>query len=246
MVRGTTSLGCGYDLSRAQLEFLRVVFWPPCSAACRCRTRRHLPEARAMFGHSLSPAAGNAASRIERLSRRFYPSILATSLEHVDDGIVSIDPTGRIAVCTAEAARLLGSPSSSAVVGRLAGSRCDAFRSARARAALQRSTACAKPFATAAASVKTVVSAARCCRSTCDLWPMRGCAITISDTSAAALENQRSDWSGSLGRQKPCRHLLRTRTPQGSYWVGRWLGRGDRNRRSAPQATISTRPLASR
>ena len=50
-------------------------------------------------------------------------SIVATYLEHADDGIVPVDAMGRIAVCTGKAASLLDLSSASAVLGRLAGSR---------------------------------------------------------------------------------------------------------------------------
>ncbi len=74
-----------------------------------------------MVGQSLSPAAENSASGIERLSRNPPHGILAAYFEHVDDGIVLIDATGRIAVCTGKAARFLGLTSGSSVLGRLAG-----------------------------------------------------------------------------------------------------------------------------
>ncbi len=45
------------------------------------------------------------------LSQRPSRSVFATYFDAVDHGIVLIDHTGRIAVCTDEAARLLGLPS---------------------------------------------------------------------------------------------------------------------------------------
>ncbi len=77
-----------------------------------------------MFTQSLGPPAGhaaNAASRIERLSQKAPRSLLATYFDAIDHGIVLIDHTGRIAVCTDEAARLLGLPSGSTVLGRPVG-----------------------------------------------------------------------------------------------------------------------------
>ena len=75
-----------------------------------------------MFGQSLSPAVGQPASRIERFSPRVSSEILATTyLEQVDYALVLIDPAGRIALCTAEAARLFGLPSGGSVLGRRAG-----------------------------------------------------------------------------------------------------------------------------
>ena len=76
-----------------------------------------------MFEQSLSPASQDPASRIERLPRKPPHSIVATYLEHADDGIMPVDAMGRIAVCTGKAASLLDLSSASAVLGRLAGSR---------------------------------------------------------------------------------------------------------------------------
>ncbi len=77
-----------------------------------------------MIIQSLGQVAGsatNAASRLERASQRPSRSVFATYFDAVDHGIVLIDHTGRIAVCTDEAARLLGLPSGRTMPGRLAG-----------------------------------------------------------------------------------------------------------------------------
>ena len=147
-----------------------------------------------MVGQSLSPAVANPAGRIERLSRP-SPDLLATYLEHVDDGIVLIDAAGRIAVCTGKAARLLGLSSANSVLGRLAGyalrrvwlgtsaSRPETIE--RLRQALRDrrriSEQCLVGSTVLSVDVRHLADA--------------GWAVIVSDPSRPTLENQRSDGS---------------------------------------------------
>ncbi len=155
-----------------------------------------------MFGQSFSPAAGlaaNAASRIERLSRRAPHSILTAYFEATDHGIVLIDPLGHIAVCTDEAARLLGLSSGSSVLGRPAGLalRRVSLGTRESRSAtiefLRRALRDRRAISQDCLVGATVLSV--------DLRPLAdaGWAITLSDASPAAVGRQRSDrWLDTL------------------------------------------------
>ena len=74
-----------------------------------------------MLGPSLSPDMGiavKAVSRIERLAQVPSRSLVASYFDDLDHGLLLIDHTGRIAVCTDEAARLLSMASSRQALGR--------------------------------------------------------------------------------------------------------------------------------